>query len=239
MANRGHVPGDPVEAPSPAKKTGGSKPSAGAINGAAGVVKKVVGTENSKGKPSTARSAVGGAATGAATGATIGSVVPGVGTAVGAGVGAVAGGAGGALKGHSAKKTWKAAKRGNAAGARRALIAEFLICILILALSPVARPAGDVKPADWMKRGSAMCGVFILLGMTSSIGPRAARAAVALGGLITLALLLDQREIFGVLTKRLKKDDTAGIVEDDTPEDDTPAQPIPVTPGLPRGPVAV
>lgn len=162
------------------------------------------GKSHRSGKPSTTRSTVGGAAAGTATGAAIGSVVPGIGTAVGAGAGAVIGGAGGALKGRSAKKDWKAAGRGDGGGSRRALLAEFTVCILILALSPLARGEGETKPKDWMKRGSAMCGVFILLGMVSGIGPRAARVSVAIGGLITLALLVDQREVFGVLTTKLK-----------------------------------
>jgi hypothetical protein len=197
------------------------------------------------GKPSTVRSTVGGAAGGAATGAALGSVVPGVGTAVGAGAGAVVGGAGGAMKGRSAKKTWKAAGRGDGAGSRRALLAEFTICILILALSPVARGEGEVKPKDWMKRGSAMCGLFILLGMLSSVGPRTARTAVAFGGLVTLALLVDQREVFGVLTTKLKSTgkETAEDVDPDAggtgggTDIGTPV--LPPTVIIPRGPVSV
>ncbi len=158
------------------------------------------------------KSAASGAARGAASGAALGSVVPGLGTGVGAATGAVAGGAGGALKGRSAKKTINAAKRGESGGSRRALIAEFAICILILALSPVARGEDEVTPKDWIKRGSAMCGLFIVLGLVSSAGPRAARAATAFGGLVTLVLLVDQREVFGVLTQKLK---TTGAADAD------------------------
>ncbi len=87
----------------------------------------------------------------------------------------------------------------------RLLVAEFLLCIVILALSPLARPKDEVKPRDWMKRGSAMCGVFMLLGLLSGAGQKAGKVAVAIGGLITVVLVVDQREIFGVLTKRLKQ----------------------------------
>lgn len=86
----------------------------------------------------------------------------------------------------------------------RALIAEFALCTVILALSPLSAPEGKTNPADWMKRGSALCAVFMLLGMAASIGPKAGRAAVALGGLITVVLLIDQRSIFGVLSSSVK-----------------------------------
>lgn len=173
--------------------------------------------KTAEGKPSTVGHTVGGAATGAALGTAIGG--PGVGTAVGAAIG----GGAGALKGHKAKESWKAAQRGDGAGARRALIAEFLVCIVILALSPLSRPVGEVKAADWMKRGSAMCGVFILLGMVSSIGPRTARAATALGGLIALALLLDQREVFGVIADRMRQvEGDQGDDQGDDPDDEVP-----------------
>jgi hypothetical protein len=112
----------------------------------------------------------------------------------------VLGGAGGAIKGSRDKARWKAAGRSPAS---RALLAEFTLCLVVVALSPAVKPAGEVKPADWMKRGSAVCGFFILLGLLSSIGPRSGRVAVAVGGLVTLGLLVDGREVFGQLAAKL------------------------------------
>lgn len=181
-------------------------------------------------KPSTTRKAIGGAASGAATGAAVGSLVPGVGTAVGAGVGAVVGGGAGAVKGRSEKKDWKTSQVSQP-GARRALIAEFLLCTIVLALSPLSNPEGKTAPKDWMKKGTALSGVFILLGMVSSVGPRAARSSVAIGGLITLVLVIDQRSIFGVIAEKMKK-----ATPGEAPQTGPPSDPPPVShPGDPHG----
>lgn len=147
----------------------------------------------------TAKGAVGGAATGAA----LGSVVPGVGTAAGAGVGAAVGGTAGAVGGMRARRAEKAAARGDGLTIRRVLVAEFVVCIIILALSPVAAPEGsEPKPGDWMKKGSAMCGLFLLLGLLSSAGRGAGKVAAAFGGLVVLMLLVDQRSLFTVLARK-------------------------------------
>lgn len=169
-------------------------------------------TEKKK-RPSVTKRAAGGAVAGAGTGAAIGSVVPGVGTAVGAGVGAAVGGLSGAAE----------ARREQVSGTayRRALVAEFLLCIIVLALHPLSNPEGETNAREWMKRGTAMCGVFILLGMVSSIGPKAGKAAAALGGLLTVVLVVDQRGIFGVLASKLNAPSRSGRLLT-SPEPDAP-----------------
>jgi hypothetical protein len=94
-------------------------------------------------------------------------------------------------------------------GPQRLLVAEFLVCIVILALSPMGRPTGETEPRDWMKRGTAMCGLFALLGLVSAVGPKSGRAAAALGGLVTVVLMVDQRELFSVIAKRLNAKSTS------------------------------
>lgn len=79
------------------------------------------------------------------------------------------------------------------------LIGEFLVCFLVLALSPLAK---DVKASDWMKKSSAVCLLFVILSVIGSAGPKSRQAASGLGALITLALLLDQRSIFSVVIKQ-------------------------------------
>lgn len=155
------------------------------------------------GKTSVTGKAAKGAVGGAATGAALGSVVPGVGTAVGAGVGAAAGSTAGAVSGARARRAEKVAARGDGLTVRRVLVAEFVVCIIILALSPVAAPEGsEPKPGDWMKKGSAMCGLFLLLGLLSSAGRGAGKVASAFGGLVVLVLLIDQRSLFTVLARK-------------------------------------
>jgi hypothetical protein len=116
-------------------------------------------------------------------------------------------------KGGGPSKTWR--KRasslsgtGPVATYRRALVAEFLVCVILLAFSPLAEDKGKTKPASIMKRGSATAALFVILGLMSSAGRGAARAAAAFGGLITLVLLIDQRGAFATMTKLLGADDS-------------------------------
>lgn len=140
----------------------------------------------------TGRAAAGGAA-GAATGAAIGSVVggPGVGTAVGGGIGAVAGG----VAGGSAKKAYKRALRPNT-GARRVVVAEFVVCVVIAALSPLTDRRREEPPSAFMRRMAAIMGVFFILALMSAGGRGLAKFAAGLGGLITVALLVSERSVF-------------------------------------------
>jgi hypothetical protein len=137
-----------------------------------------------------------GAVAGAATGATLGSIVPGVGTAVGAGVGA---GVGGVAGGVSAKRAKDAAR--SYSNAHRLLVAEFVICIIVLAFTPLTATE-PIAAKDWMKRGTAMCGLFLVLGLMGAGSAAMARVSAAFGGLVTVALLVDQRSIFVKIAER-------------------------------------
>lgn len=112
------------------------------------------------------------------------------------------------------------------------MIAEFIVCVILLGLSPLAKGRGEMGPVRFMKRGTATCGLFIVLGLLSSAGKGAARAAAMFGALVTLVLLVDQREAFGKLATSLSttKDDEAkdaaaaadGLGPDDSTADDAP-----------------
>lgn len=135
--------------------------------------------------------------------------------------GAVAdgGGGGGGGKGtsSSAGRPWKQPQRakgkpvslgtGSQATYRKALIAEFLICLVLLAFSPLAKKPGEMGPVRFMKRGTATAALFVVLGLVSSAGAGAAKASAAFGGLVTLVLLVDQREAFGKLSEILTDPD--------------------------------
>lgn len=151
---------------------------------------------------STKGSALKGAAGGAAAGASVGSIVPGVGTAVGAGVGAAVGGAGGAVKARAAKKEAKRAKRAALGPGRRLLVAEFVLCLVILALSPLTDKHKSEGPTAFLRRGSAVCALFFILALISSGGRGATKVAAAFGGLVTLTLLVSSRDVFAVLAAK-------------------------------------
>lgn len=102
-----------------------------------------------------------------------------------------------ASKDAASKARTKRILSGSSGKYRRLLIGEFIVCVLLLGLSPLARD--NVSPLRFMKRGSATCAFFIVLGLVSSFGPGSAKASAAFGGLATVALLVDQREAFGKL----------------------------------------
>lgn len=151
-----------------------------------------------KKKTSVTGRALSGATTGATTGAAVGSIVPGVGTVAGAAIGAGVGAAGGAASGRKAKRAEKRAQQGPYS---QILVAEFVICTIILALSPLGQEKAN--PGTWMKKGSAVCGLFLVLGLIGSIGKGSAKVAAAFGGIVTLTLLVNERNIFGVVAKKL------------------------------------
>ena len=110
--------------------------------------------------------------------------------------GAVTGGWRGAAAGAlvSAKK----AATPDVSSAKGLLKAEFVACLLLLALSPLG--GGEAKQA--VKRMGSMCAVFLVLGLVSAGGPKASKVAAGVGGLITVALLLGSGPVFQALAGR-------------------------------------
>lgn len=86
----------------------------------------------------------------------------------------------------------------------RVLKAEWLLCIVILGLSPLADPEGEESIGDAIKRVAAATGLFFILGLVAAAGPKAAKAAAGLGGLITIALLVSSRDVFGAVADRVQ-----------------------------------
>jgi hypothetical protein len=80
--------------------------------------------------------------------------------------------------------------------ARRAIVAEFAVCIIIAALSPLTDKRKTEAPGAFMKRMSALMALFLILGLISSFGRTASRLAAGLGGLVTVALAVSERDLF-------------------------------------------
>lgn len=146
--------------------------------------------------------------------------------AAGAGAGAAGAGARAGAAGRSGGQAANVAggvglgdilrRRGSSAhpsGARRLLVAEFIVCMVVLAFSPLTGKAPGASA--FMKRGSAIMGLFFILGLISTAGRGASRAAAGFGGLVTLVLLISDRSIFTVLAKRFGQ----GVGEEDSPSD--------------------
>jgi uncharacterized membrane protein len=108
--------------------------------------------------------------------------------------------------------------------ARKWLLAEFCLCMVVLAFSPLT--GTQPTPGAFMKRGSAIMGLFFVLGLLATAGQGAARAASGFGGLISLVLLISDRSIFVTLAKKFGKgvgeeEQSDGLDADDSSADDT------------------
>lgn len=84
---------------------------------------------------------------------------------------------------------------------RKVLIAEFLICVVVLGLGTVVSPDDskhDVPRA--MIKGSALAGVFFLLTLVSTAGGNARRTANAIGTLITASYVLTSADVHNIVS---------------------------------------
>lgn len=109
------------------------------------------------------------------------------------------GGTGGALAGAKAKKAYKMALRSNL-GARRAIVAEFMVCMVVVALSPLTDRKANEGPVVFMRRMTAVMALFFILGLISAAGRGASQFAAGFGGLVTVALVLSNRDLFTKLS---------------------------------------
>lgn len=155
----------------------------------------------------------------------------------GAGKGAAGGAAAGSgidlsgSLGQARKGAKKVLGKKTRTSAQRILIAELLVCLLVVALGPIAK---TISGKDFMKRGSAVLAAFMVLGLVSSIGPKAGKAAGAFGLLMTLAILVDQKSVFSklitVMNAPKTSDESTGP---DSPEAEE--EEIPIGGGLASG----
>lgn len=111
--------------------------------------------------------------------------------------GAAAGAAAGAVK--SASKS-RSSSRSRALGSPRIrvtskhlLMGEFLTCLLLVMLSPLAK---DTSAGSWMKKASGVALLFMVLALVGSTGPKTLRVVSGFGGIVTIAVLIQQRDIF-------------------------------------------
>lgn len=85
---------------------------------------------------------------------------------------------------------------GRGSNPRRALVAEFVVCSVILALSPLSSKHKADSAGQWMARGAAISAFFLILGLTATASDKAGRVAAAMGAVITVALLVNDRDVF-------------------------------------------
>jgi len=114
---------------------------------------------------------------------------------------------------------------GKRAAGNRALVAEFVICMVVLGLSPVV--GENVTVGKFMKKGSATAAVFVILGFISAVGPTSRKVASGLGLLMTATVLLNERSVFGRLVQAVNGRDVpiAGAGTPATSSSPAPAAP--------------
>lgn len=102
--------------------------------------------------------------------------------------------------------------RGGVSGsnARRILVGEFVLCAIIVAFSPLTDKHKGDSPTQLAKRSTAICALFLLLGLVSTGGEGASRLAAAFGALVLVALMVSDRSIFSVITTRFGAGDPEG-----------------------------
>lgn len=76
---------------------------------------------------------------------------------------------------------------------RRALLAEFLICLVLLGVGAMVLDDPSQTGSHLAIRGSALAGVFLILGLVAAGGDGARRFATAVGLLVTLSYVFAER----------------------------------------------
>lgn len=95
-------------------------------------------------------------------------------------------------------------------GNRKLLVAEFVICIVILGMglitsmasgkSAQGKTSSNETVAKAMIKGSALAGLFFLLAIVSASGKGAAKTATALGTLVTASYVFTSNDVHSVVT---------------------------------------
>jgi hypothetical protein len=122
-------------------------------------------------------------------------------------------------------------KGGRGSNPRRMLVAEFVVCTVILALSPLSAKHKDDDVVKWMARGGAISVVFLVLGLVAAISDKAGRVAAAMGLTIMVGLLVSDADVFqnflaGLQVPKRKEDGIApGTGDVDVPPSSTQTPP--------------
>lgn len=153
------------------------------------------------GRASTAAGATsaGGKSGGGKSGGVFSGTVQGVGDAVGLG-----GIASKTPVGHAARAADKRVSGGHTlrGRGRHVLVAEFVTCLAIIALAPITDRHQTDGPAVLMRRLAATCVLFLGLSVLATAGKGATRIAAAFGGLVTVTLLVSDRDVLVALAAK-------------------------------------
>lgn len=94
--------------------------------------------------------------------------------------------------------------------ARQILVTEFVICALIIALMPLTDKHKADTPVTWGRRATAVMLLFVILALVATGGRRSAKIAAGFGGVVTVGLVLSERDLLTVLTGFFSSKSTGG-----------------------------
>lgn len=88
----------------------------------------------------------------------------------------------------------------SSGNSRRALVAEFLVCFIVLGGAAIVAPQGDKSGIPrLMSKGTGLALLFLFLSLLSAGGQKAAKAATGLGALITAGYLFTSPDAANIL----------------------------------------
>jgi hypothetical protein len=93
---------------------------------------------------------------------------------------------------------------------QKLLLAEFIVSAVIIALSPMTDRHKADSPTKVMKRSTAIAALYLVLALLSTGGKGATRVAGAFGGLVTIALLVSERDLFVLIARRFNAGEPTG-----------------------------
>lgn len=108
---------------------------------------------------------------------------------------------------------------------RRLIVGEFLACMLLVTFGPLGTAHKGEGAGSWMKRASAILALFFVLGLITTAGKSAARAAAAFGGLVTVTMLVTNRDIFTLLGRNFGAADVPDDSGTEPEQPDGPTEP--------------
>lgn len=83
---------------------------------------------------------------------------------------------------------------------RRLLVAEFLICFIVLGAAAIVAPQGEKSGVPrLMSKGTGLALLFLVLALASAGGAKATKAAVGLGALVTAGYLFTSPDAANIL----------------------------------------
>lgn len=123
----------------------------------------------------------------------------------------------------SIRRSGDKAQRWAGKPGRKILLAEFLICMVIVGLGVLGVEQTKAS-SHAIRRVSALCALFFVLATVASWGDGPRRAANGIGGLVTLTFLVSERQGFTAVGNYFQGAQSSGDKDSSGPDPDAGAE---------------